>query len=88
MWQPLPSSFQKSSECIPSGEEGIPKPSSYAERRKHFQALLVICESEVSRGKDNGMTFGKRKDARGRILTYKRALRSSHLLRIMLSSSP
>ena len=87
MWQQLPSSFQKSSEYIPSGEE-IQKPSSYAGRRKYFQAILVVCESEVPRGKDNRMTFGKRKDARVRISTYKRALRSSHLLRIMLSSSP
>ena len=87
MWQPLPSSFQKSSEYIPSGEE-IQKPSPYAGRRKYFQAILVVCESEVPRGKDNGKIFEKRKDARGRIFTYKRALRFSHLLRIMLSSSP
>ena len=79
MWQPLPSSFQKSSECIPN-EEKIPKPSSYAGRRKHFQAILVVCESEVPRGKDNGMTFGKRKYARRWISTYKRALRPSRLL--------
>ena len=62
MWQQLPSSFQKSSEYIPSREE-IPKPSSYAERWKHFQAYLVVCEGEVPRGNDNGMTFGKRKYA-------------------------